>query len=71
MATSGETSYSVTARDIVKTALQESAIVGLNKEPTANELSACIGRLNGMLKSWQTKGVLWKQETISDAGAAG
>lgn len=65
MATSGVTTFSLTARDIVTDALDENAILPLGETPTAPELDKCIRRLNGMLKSWQMKGVLWKQETIT------
>ncbi len=52
MPTSGVTAWSLTARDIITAALQENAIVGLGRTPTAAESAACLVRLNGMLKSW-------------------
>lgn len=70
MPTSGTTVFSMTARDIVIAALDESAILPLGEVPTADELDKCILRLNGMLKSWQMKGALWKQETITQAVVA-
>lgn len=65
MATSGTTVFSSTVRDIVTDALDENAILPLGTDPEAHELTKCIRRLASMLKSWQMKGVLWKQETIS------
>lgn len=52
MPTSGVTAWSLTARDIITAALQENAIVGLGRTPTAAESEACMVRLNGLLKSW-------------------
>ncbi len=52
MTTSGVTAWSLTARDLITAALQENAIVGLGREPTSAEMTACLLRLNGMLKSW-------------------
>lgn len=70
MATSGTTAFSLTARDVAHDALQEHGIIPLGEQMEAEELDAVIRRLNGMLKSWQMQGVLWKQETIEDAGTA-
>lgn len=67
MTTSGTTDFSLTARDIVTTALEENGIIALGTEPTADELAACIRRMNGMLKTWQGQGIVWKQETITQA----
>jgi len=63
--TSGTTEFRMTARDIVTTALEENAILPLGEQPEDIELQKCLLRLNGMVKSWQLKGVIWKQETIS------
>lgn len=65
MATSGTTDFVLTVRDICHDALQENAIIPLGEEMEAEELSSVIRRLNGMLKSWQMKGLSWKHETIS------
>lgn len=70
MTTSGITSYSRTARDIITDALTDNGIVGVGEEPEAAEMTACMSRLNNMLKSWQSRGVLWKQETITVTGTA-
>jgi len=64
MATSGTTTFSLTAREIATDALQENGIIMLNEVMEAVELNKVIRRLNAMLKSWQMDGVLWKQETI-------
>lgn len=65
MATSGDTAFAMTAREIVIAALDENAILPLGEAPTADEMSKCILRLNAMLKSWQMMGVSWKQETVT------
>lgn len=70
MPTSGTTLYSRTARDFITDALLENGILGVGEQPEAEEYEACVVRLNNMLKSWQTRGVLWKQQTITVAGLA-
>lgn len=63
MATSGETSFAMTARDMVKKAMLELAVIASGEEPSAEELSDGIASLNGMLKSWQAAGVnLWRED---------
>lgn len=64
MTSSGETVFVNTAREIVTEALKQVAIIAIDEEPTSSEYKSCETRLNAMLKSWQTKGVTWKQETI-------
>lgn len=64
MTTSGTTAWSMTAGDIIQTAL-ERGVLALGETPDPAETTACITRLNGLLKSWQMDGLLWKQETIS------
>jgi hypothetical protein len=71
MTTSGETDWSLTARDLIKTAMQEAVILPAGTEPTADELSDCLVRLNALLKSWETRGyTLWREETITVAVTA-
>ena len=70
MTTSGTTAFSNTARDIVHAALDENGIIGLGETPDADQLAACILRLNAMLKSWQMQGMTWKEETITASGTA-
>ena len=65
MPTSGVTAWSLTARDIITAALQENAIVGLGRTPTATEAEACMVRLNGMLKSWPAYGLHETTGTIT------
>ena len=65
MPTSGVTAWSLTARDIITAALQENAIVGLGRTPTASEAEACMVRLNGMLKSWPAYGLHETTGTIT------
>lgn len=57
MTTSGTTDWELTARDIVKLALEEGAILDPGTDPDDDEFTACYTRLNGMLKSWQMRGV--------------
>lgn len=65
MTTSGVTTYSLTARDIIKTALQEGQVIAAGEAPSTEELADCIVRLNGLLKSWEVRGyTLWRQETM-------
>lgn len=70
MTTSGTTVWMVTAAELIRTALIENAIIGIADVPTAAEQTECLTRLNGMLKSWQMKGLSWKQETITQATVA-
>lgn len=70
MATSGITAWSLTARDIITAALQENAVVGLGRTPTAAEMAACLVRLNGMLKSWLPSGHLDATATITIPAAS-
>jgi len=66
MTTSGETDWSLTARDLVRIAMQEAAIIPAGTEPTADELTDSLVRLNALLKSWETRGyTLWREETTS------
>lgn len=71
MATSGTTTFSLTVGDIIDRALtDELGVFADNENVDAAASNAALGKLAAMLKSWQTKGVVWKQETISDAGTA-
>lgn len=56
MTTSGVTTWSLTARDIVKEAMLELNILSPGEEPEAEELQRCLVRLNGLLKSSSTVG---------------
>tara|TARA_R100001086_G_scaffold180400_5_gene100180 strand:- start:6320 stop:6985 length:666 start_codon:yes stop_codon:yes gene_type:complete len=71
MATSGTTAFSLTVRDVIDRALiDELGVYGDGETVDADALSVALGKLASMLKSWQLKGVLWKQETVSDTGTA-
>lgn len=75
MAVSGVTAFSMTARDMVKQAMVELGALNSGEDPTADELTDALVRLNSMLKSWQTQGVnLWREDeqtvTITAATAS-
>ena len=55
MSTSGVTAWEVTALEIVKKAM--GPLLAPGSEPDSDELTDCLGHLNGMLKSWATRGV--------------
>lgn len=59
MTTSGTTALTMTARDFVTRAMQEAQILPLGVAPTDAELTYGLTTLNGMLKSLQTRGVVW------------
>lgn len=62
--------YRRTVRDLVTDALMENGIISPGEMPEAEELDACIVRLNNMIKSWGVRGVTWKQDTITVLGLA-
>lgn len=70
MTTSGTTAFSTTARDFVKNALLENGIIAFGDDPEAEEMTACLFRLNAMLKTWGTRGLGWKQEVYTASGTA-
>ena len=64
MTTSGIFNWPLSARDLVRAAMGEIAILEPGTEPDADEERDCILRLNGMLKSWSLKGAtLYSEET--------
>lgn len=63
MATSGTTAWSLTARDIINTALMENAIISPDEQPTADEARVCLIRLNALLKSWHVGLYLEEERT--------
>lgn len=65
MATSGVTTWSLTARDIITASLQENGIIGLGDQPEAEEADACLLRLNAILKSWQVGMHLQADEPVA------
>jgi len=70
MTTSGITAWSLTAGDIIKAALGEIATIDPGSDPTTEEQSDCLLRLNGMLKSWALKGVSLYRETSATIATA-
>ena len=70
MTTSGTTVFSTTARDFVKNALLENGIIAFGDDPEAEEMAACLFRLNAMLKTWGARGLGWKHEVYTASGTA-
>jgi len=70
MTTSGTTAFSTTARDFVKNALLENGIIAFGDDPESDEMTACLFRLNAMLKTWGSRGLGWKQEVYTASGTA-
>lgn len=71
MATSGVTTWSLTAAQLVEEALSENAILQVGRQPKPAEIAKCILRMNGMFKTWQMQGLGWKQETITQVITGG
>lgn len=66
------TSFTMTARDMVTQAMREIGVIASGEQPTADELSDGIVRLNSMLKAWAAKGLnLWRDTQGSIDFAAG
>jgi hypothetical protein len=64
--------FSMTARDMVTQAMREIGVLASGENPTADEMSDGIVRLNSMLKSWAAKGLnLWRDTQGSVDLAAG
>jgi hypothetical protein len=63
MTTSGVTAWAVTARDHIVAALRDARVIASGEEPTGSELDDCLLRLNGLLKSWSSKGNLFREAT--------
>lgn len=73
MSTSGETAFTLTARDFITRAMQEIRVTALGEEPEAHEIEAGRIALSGMLKSLQTQGVSWGLASVTlpfEAGKA-
>lgn len=71
MSTSGVTAWSLTARDIVKAAMGELAVIAPGTDPDADEEQDCILRLNALLKSWSLRGVTLSRETTGTVTTTG
>ena len=65
MTTSGSTTYTLTVANLIQNALEDNGIIDAGETPTTNEYTACMNRLNGLIKTSQMQGLLWKRETIS------
>lgn len=66
MATSGVTAWPMTARDIIRQALLEAKIIAGGEQPTADEVTDAIVRLNGLLKTWAARGINeWREVTLT------
>lgn len=63
MPTSGVTAWSMTALQICTAAAQEIGVLGAGEALSANEISDCLVRLNSLLKTWSTKGNLFREAT--------
>lgn len=69
MTTSGVTIWELTANDIVKLAM--GSILDPDTDPDSSELTECLKRLNGMLKSWALRGVsLFRESSLTVATTA-
>jgi hypothetical protein len=65
MATSGSTDYSITRNDIIKYALQEIGVLGVDEIPDASLTSGAVARLNHMTKAWMGDGYnLWASAQV-------
>lgn len=74
MTTSGVTEWSLTARDIITSAMRELTVLGIGREPRATESDEAMRRLNAMLKTWQGEANLFRNaevevETTPDVAA--
>lgn len=63
MTTSGVTSLSLTAREVVKRAMKELGALAIGEEPEAAELEDGILSLNMMLKTWGQQDNLFREES--------
>lgn len=53
----------MTARDIVRNALLEEGIIPSGGQPSADEMTDCLTRLNAMLSSWAVRSsALWRED---------
>lgn len=66
------TSFTMTARDMVTQAMREIGVLASGEQPTSDELSDGIFRLNSLLKSYAAKGLnLWRDTDGAVDFAAG
>lgn len=63
MATSGTTSATMTASEIIQAALQELGVLSAGESPDGDDLELGLRSLNFMMKSWAARGVTsWRNE---------
>lgn len=66
MPTSGVTTLTMTAADMIQNAADELGVTALGSSLTSTEKTKALTRLNSMLKSWQMQGVnLWREDEVS------
>lgn len=65
MPTSGETSFSRTAGDWIKSALVELGAISMGEEPELSEYNEAVVRLNGLLKFIAVKGAMYRDSTAT------
>jgi hypothetical protein len=65
MPTSGVVAWSLTAQDLIVTALRRTGIVSIGETPDADELAECLVVLNGLLKSWTPGQYLQTTATVT------
>ena len=69
MPTSGDTSWTVTALDVVKAAM--GPLLDPSEDPDPDESADCLTHLNGLLKSWAMRGVSLSRETTGTVTTVG
>lgn len=66
MTTSGITDWALTARDIIDAAAKHARILKEGEYLSAERAADSLVALNGLLKSWETRGyTLWRQNTAA------
>ncbi|UOF81792.1 tail adaptor [Caudoviricetes sp.] len=56
MATSGSTTWNLTARDVASFALRKLRVIAAGETASAEDMAICIENLDAMLKGWQIRG---------------
>lgn len=70
MTTSGITSWPLTAEEVVTQACYELGSHAAGETPSGQEMNDALVRFNGMLKTWQGEGNLFREATTSIVFAA-
>src|SRR5262245_56013383 len=64
--TYNSTLVTYTAQQIITAAMQDIRQLGAGRQPTVNDLTDCLFRLNTILKTLQTKGLmLWLYDLVA------